>query len=181
MRHSIMTEKIARRGVRVPAEYAADFLAQVLVRDHASRNVVVFQGDDTIEAVQRWLSSGTPGSEHQGFPVVDETSTLLGVVTRRDLYGPNVVPTLRVREILKRPPVVVYEDNSLREAADIMVREELGRLPVVLRTGPRQVVGMVTRSDLLSAHRRRLDEAYTAQQGIHLHFRQWNRVRTKSA
>src|SRR5262245_52388530 len=63
MRHTIMTEKIARRGVRVPAEYAADFLAQVLVRDHASRNVVVFQGDDTIEAVQRWLSSGTPGSE----------------------------------------------------------------------------------------------------------------------
>ncbi len=181
MRHSIMTEKIARRGVRVPAEYAADFLAQVLVRDHASQNVVVFQGDDTIEAVQRWLSSGTPGSEHQGFPVVDAAGNLLGVVTRRDLYGPGVTLTVRVREILKRPPVVVYEDNSLREAADVMVREQLGRLPVVLRTAPRQAVGMITRSDLLSAHRRRLDEAHTAQQGIRLHIRQWGRLHAKSA
>ena len=36
MRNSIMTEKIARRGVRVPTEYAADFLDQVLVRDACS-------------------------------------------------------------------------------------------------------------------------------------------------
>src|SRR2546425_4693887 len=62
MQHSIMTEKIARRGVRVPAEYAADFLAQVLVRDQASRDVVVFRGDDAVEVVRRWLDSGTPGS-----------------------------------------------------------------------------------------------------------------------
>src|SRR6476660_5289174 len=32
MQNTIMTEKIARRGIRVPSEYAADFLDQVLVR-----------------------------------------------------------------------------------------------------------------------------------------------------
>ena len=181
MRHTIMTEKIARRGVRVPAEYAADFLAQVLVRDQASRDVVVFRGDDAVEVVRRWLDSGTPGSEHQGFPVVDGTGNLLGVVTRRDLYSPRVAPTLRVREVLKRPPVVVYEDNSLREAADVMVREEIGRLPVVQRAAPRRVVGMITRSDLLSAHRRRLDEASRAQQGIRLHLGPLGRLRAKNA
>src|SRR5690606_21149818 len=36
MRHSIMTEKIARRGVRVPEEYAADFLGHVNVREGMS-------------------------------------------------------------------------------------------------------------------------------------------------
>jgi len=30
MRHSIMTEKLARRGVRVPMEYPADHLASLL-------------------------------------------------------------------------------------------------------------------------------------------------------
>ena len=40
MRNTIMTEKIARRGVRVPTEYAADFLDQVLVRVAATREVV---------------------------------------------------------------------------------------------------------------------------------------------
>lgn len=37
MRNTIMTEKIARRGVRVPTEYAADDLDQVAVRDVCSR------------------------------------------------------------------------------------------------------------------------------------------------
>src|SRR5207237_6913933 len=37
MRHSIMTAKIERRGVRVPVEYGSDALARILVRDCASR------------------------------------------------------------------------------------------------------------------------------------------------
>ncbi len=37
-----------------------------------------------------------------------------------------------------------------------MVREEVGRLPVVTRDAPRTVIGMVSRSDLLGAHARRL-------------------------
>ena len=40
MRNTIMTEKIARRGVRVPAEYVSDFLDQVLVRDAATKNIM---------------------------------------------------------------------------------------------------------------------------------------------
>ena len=44
-----------------------------------------------------------------------------------------------------------------------MVREGVGRLPVVSREDPRKVVGMLTRSDLLSAHRRRLEEIDLAE------------------
>jgi hypothetical protein len=39
---------------------------------------------------------------------------------------------------------------------DHMVREGVGRLAVVSREHPAQVVGVITRSDLLSGHRRRL-------------------------
>ena len=42
--------------------------------------------------------------------------------------------------------------------ADHMVREDIGRLPVVSREDPRKVVGMITRSDLLRAHEKRLAE-----------------------
>ena len=37
------------------------------------------------------------------------------------------------------------------DAADHMVLEEVGRLPVVSRDNPRTVVGMISRSDLLRA------------------------------
>ncbi len=95
------------------------------------------------------------GSAHQGFPVVDGDERIVGVVTRRDLLDPGATGT--VKDLLKRPPAVVFEDSSLREATDHMVREGVGRLPVVARNNPGRVVGIVTRSDLMAVHVRRLD------------------------
>ncbi|HEX2670074.1 MAG TPA: chloride channel protein, partial [Polyangiaceae bacterium] len=48
MRNTIMTEKIARRGIKVPSEYAADFLDQVRVGDFATRDVIAFAATDTV-------------------------------------------------------------------------------------------------------------------------------------
>jgi H+/Cl- antiporter ClcA len=159
MRHTIMTEKIARRGIRVPAEYAADFLEQILARDAASSPVVMLAGNRTLESVRTWLASRTREASHQGYPVVDASERLLGVLTRRDLLDPEIPGSRRLRELIHRPPAVAFEDNSLREAADHMVREKVGRLPVVCREDPDRVVGILTRGDLLSAHERRLREA----------------------
>jgi H+/Cl- antiporter ClcA len=157
MRNTIMTEKIVRRGVRVPAEYEADFLDQVLVRDAASKTLVTLRGDQTIASVRDWIGSRTAGSSHQGFPVLDGDATVLGVLTRRVLLDPTVAADKRLAELLTRPPVVVYADNTLRDAADHMVNHDIGRLPVLDRE-TRRVVAMITRSDLLGAHRRRLRE-----------------------
>ena len=166
MRNTIMTEKIARRGVRVPGEYAADFLDQVTVGLCASKPVVTLNADDLLEAVRGWIAGHGQGSSHQGFPVVDAAGDLVGVVTRRDLLDPERQGSARVRELIRRPVAVAFEDSSLREAADHMVQEEVGRLPVVSRAAPRKPIGMLTRSDLLSAHRRRLDETHVAEQSL---------------
>jgi H+/Cl- antiporter ClcA/CBS domain-containing protein len=156
MRNSIMTEKIARRGARVPSEYGADFLDQILVRDSALREVRTLGADETIATARAFLGGGAAGSAHQGFPVVDGAGQLVGVLTRRDLLDDARDPEATLRSLLRRPPVVVYDDSSLREAADQMVRESVGRLPVVTRAAPRTIVGIITRSDLLAAHAPRL-------------------------
>jgi CBS-domain-containing membrane protein len=49
-----------------------------------------------------------------------------------------------------------------------MVNHNIGRLPVVEREDRRKVIGMVTRSDLLSAHRRRLRDATESNRMIDL-------------
>ena len=79
----------------------------------------------------------------------------------------SAAPILQVRDLVKRPPAVVFEDSSLREAADHMVQEGVGRLPVVSRSNPRKPIGILTRSDLLAAHQRRLDETHVAEQRDH--------------
>jgi CIC family chloride channel protein len=169
MKHSIMTEKIARRGVRVVSDYTADLLEQVLVSDIAAGPVVVLQAGDTVASVREWIASGAEGSSHQGFPVVDDAQRLVGVLTRRDLLDRKgagadspagtgtETGTGTVRGLVRRAPAVVFDDSSLREATNHMVREGVGRLPVVSRRDPERVIAILTRSDLVAAQSRRLD------------------------
>jgi predicted transcriptional regulator len=74
-----------------------------------------------------------------------------------------------VRDLVKRAPAIVFEDSSLREAADHLLRENVGRLPVVRRDEPTKMIGLLTRSDILAAHRRRLGEVSIQNPGIALH------------
>jgi H+/Cl- antiporter ClcA/CBS domain-containing protein len=159
MRNSIMTEKLARRGTSLRLEYSVDHLAQVLVRDAATRDVVKLTDSTKLDEVRAWVNSGAGDTTHQGFPVVNDEDLLVGVVTRRDLLDPNMPGTAQVRDVIRRPPVVVFDDSSLRDAADHMVTEEVGRLPVVTREASLTVIGILSRSDLLSAHAPRLTAA----------------------
>jgi chloride channel protein, CIC family len=168
MRNSIMTEKIARRGISPPAEYVADLLEQVLVRQVCSRGVISLKADDTLAQVRAWLVSGAEGTTHQGFPVLDERGVLVGVVTRRDLVKLTDPDGRRIRDIIARTPKYVYDDCTVRQAADHMVNHGIGRLPVVSRAVPHEVLGMVTRSDILSVYRRRVEEARSEAPTIRL-------------
>ncbi len=168
MRNTIMTEKIARRGARVPEEYSADFLSRILVGAVATRSIVSLRADETLHAVRTWLASDTEPAHHQGFPVVDAQNRLCGIVTRRDLLDQSVAKDRLVHDIIKRPPLVVYADNSLREAEDHMVNENVGRLIVVSRESVGKIIGIVTRSDLLAAHMHRLAESHEITRSIRI-------------
>ncbi len=168
MRHTIMTEKIARRGVRVPSDYEADFLDRVFVRDIAAKELVTLRASQSVGEVRQWIASHAPGSTHQGYPVLDDEGVLHSVVTRRDLLDPSTPPQRILGELARRFPVVVYDDRTLRDAADHMIRHGIGRLPVIeQRSG--KLVGIVTRSDLLGAHRQRL--AHNTEPQRHLSLR----------
>jgi H+/Cl- antiporter ClcA/CBS domain-containing protein len=166
MRHSIMTEKIARRGVRVASEYGADLLDRLHVRDRATAAPVCVAAADTVAAARAWLTSGAAGTSHQGFPVVDAAGLLVGVVLRRELLDPAADVAAPVATLVRGAPVVTYEDSSLREAVEHLVRAGVGRLPVVRRDAPRRVVGVLTRSDILGAHQHGMDETQEAQRTL---------------
>ncbi|HWH50807.1 MAG TPA: chloride channel protein [Gemmatimonadaceae bacterium] len=163
MRSSIMTEKLARRGTPVRTEYMADFLDRVQVRDAITREVATIAASQTLGEVRAWLGTRTAPTVHQAFPVVDGDGALIGVVNRYELLDTKSDNAVLVRELVLSAPAVVYEENTLREAADHMVRAKVGRLPVVLRDDPRRVVGIISRSDLLSAHAGRLDAAMVTE------------------
>ena len=137
-RHSIMTEKLARRGTIVRPEYAVDHLAQILVRDVGLRDVVSLRADDELGhgaalARQRRARCDAPGlpRARRGGSADRRRHAARPARPRRIRTCSRCAPCVR------RPPVVVYEDSSLRDAADQMVIERVGRLPVVRRDADR--------------------------------------------
>jgi H+/Cl- antiporter ClcA/CBS domain-containing protein len=166
MEHSIMTERLSRRGAPVRQEYAVDHLDQVLVRDIATEDVIVLKAEENAERVRARIASAPGEFPHQGYPVVSASGTLLGVVTVRDLYRSTVSADDTVGALVTRAPIVIFPENTAREAADQMVRARVGRLPVVERNAPSTVVGIVSRSDLLEAHELRLEDEDEARQQL---------------
>ncbi len=156
MRHTIMTERLARRGTLVHADYAVDVQEQVRVSEMARTPVVSLRSGDSLEQVRRWIASGDAGTSHQGFPVLDADRKLVGVVTRRDVLDAGMPGDAALADVLKRPALTVFADEPLRVAVDLMVQYGVGRIPVVTRSDPHRVTGMLTRSDVLAAYHRRL-------------------------
>jgi predicted transcriptional regulator len=100
--------------------------------------------------------------------VVDDNRFLLGVVTYRDIMSKENQGDQKIAQLIKRPPSVIFDDCSLRVAADHMVREGVGRLPVVRRNAPGKIIGILTRSDILSAHGQRLKETHEKIRSIRI-------------
>jgi CBS domain-containing protein len=175
MVNSIMTEKIARRGVRIPSEYLSDVLDQHLVAQFATADVHALAADELVATVRSSiLALQTPALDHTGFPVVRD-GALLGVVTHRDLFRTTISEDACVGSLVQRPPLVVHPDETLRAAADAMVVHDVGRLVVVRRAAPGVAVGILTRSDLLRANRGRIG-AETTRERVREAKRPWRKL-----
>jgi CBS domain-containing protein len=106
------------------------------------------------------------------FPVVDEGNKVIGVVSESDLLVkealegtvPGVLRGLTQRhvrsqvtgltaaDLMSRPAVTIGPDEPVSHAARLMYSKRVKRLPVVSDDG--QLIGIVTRSDVLSVYRR---------------------------
>ena len=82
-----------------------------------------------------------------GLPIV-EKGRLIGMISRRDFHRLGKSSQLRapVKAFMRREVKTIAPGQSPLQAARIMVRHDIGRLPVI-ENG--QVIGIVTRSDVM--------------------------------
>jgi H+/Cl- antiporter ClcA len=172
MKRSILTEKVARRGYQLSREYSVDPLEQLSLDEVMSTDVVTIDASLPLtELLTRYFLSTGP-TRHQAYPVLDEGGNLLGVVTRANLLedwvagalaepngaGRSAMAPIIAYDLVHRAPITDYPWESCRLAAERMAQTGVGRLPIVSSDNPRQVVGIVTRSDLLKARSKQVDE-----------------------
>jgi len=159
MKDNMLTEKFLRRSGRVLLQPHADFLDRMLVRDACSRHIVCLRARQSVGEVQALVAEQGGTYVHHLFPVVDQQGGLLGVVSLHDILAATTDLSRPIMEITTRPPIVIHLYESLRDADNLMAREGIGHLVVVDADDPHLLLGILTRADILAAHRRSRPEA----------------------
>jgi H+/Cl- antiporter ClcA len=141
--HSIMTEKLGRRGLRVGRHYGVDPFTTTSVRRVMTSLVLTLPASATVaDARDKFLRVG-----HGGYPVVDDDDHVIGIVTRGDVLSEQAKPEQPVLDHASRDVVTVAPDDSAMVALNVMIDEQVEHVPVLDEGG--RLVGICTRTDLL--------------------------------
>jgi CIC family chloride channel protein len=168
-RSSIMTEKLARRGLHVHQEYEADVLAQSTVSETMEKNApVILAGTKVGQVAERIARHDPEVARHEAMLIVDSEGKLKGVVTRGDILralDKDSSGALTVEEAGSTKMVVTYPDELISEAVAKMLQFQVGRLPVVDHADDRKIVGYLNRAAIMAARMRRLRDEHMRDQG----------------
>jgi CBS-domain-containing membrane protein len=166
LRESLMTEKLARRGLRVHTEYEVDALRTTYVRTIMSAPV---------ETIEEWAPLGLARERlglgrHGALPVVDAAGRCVAIVTRGDLLRVDAPDGDALADHAASDVVTVAPGDLAITAVQRMTDEGVDHIPVV--DGER-LVGICTRTDILRVRRHRFD-LDRRQQGLGWRRRQNN-------
>lgn len=137
-----------KKSVRVTSER--------LVRDLMTEKVFTLKPKDDLAALYDLMDS----RHVRHVPIVDSDGELVGLVTDRDLSRSalgaveelplsverDILRRRRIRDIMATEPDTIEPDATLREAAEILLENKVGCLPVVEGL---HLVGIITEADFV--------------------------------
>jgi CBS domain-containing protein len=128
------------------------------VNDLMEKEVLTVKADDPVED----LLDALVGKHLHGAPVVDDSGTLVGIVSQLDIYfgtmtrsgeegaGPRRKnsASLTVGDIMTAPAVSVGETTKVADLCRMMHKLRIHRVPVVRQ---QKVIGMISSLDICGA------------------------------
>ncbi|MGN6303364.1 MAG: chloride channel protein [Mesorhizobium sp.] len=150
MKRSILTEKIARRGLHLVREYRVDPFALTRVSEVMTTGVETVPSAMTLHGAAAHLTS--PDTKHPSFPVVDAEGHVLGVIDPPQIMrwrrrGVHRHATLG--ELLTGAKITLaYPDEYLESLAEKLQTANVSHLPVVSRQD-NTLVGYIGWKDLM--------------------------------
>lgn len=119
----------------------------VLVRDVMSKDVKVVRPDSSVKEVVATMNKFDIGSI-----IVVQGKRPVGIITERDILRRIVQPclppeTLTARQVMTSPVLTITEMASIDEAAELMAKKKVKKLPVMDK---QKLVGIVTFTDIVA-------------------------------
>lgn len=153
MRNTIMTEKIARRGIHTPHSFEPDLLEKLRVEEINGDDALILSADNTIAEVREWLNK-TADLESNYFVVVNQAEEFIGTISLTDVLSSKFKPETLIQHLIKHSPVSVMPHQSLRQAVELMAKADVEIVPVI--SADDTLSGILTFKDIMAAYKRRL-------------------------
>ncbi|MEW6593004.1 MAG: CBS domain-containing protein [Candidatus Hadarchaeota archaeon] len=138
---------------------SSKFSPKRLVESVMTKEVVSCTGEDDISKVWEQMEQ----AKYSGIPVVSydrarRVKRVVGMISRSDIIGTGTAriseesrkgrASPKVKTIMRTPALKISPKAPVVEAVDLMIRKNIGRLPVVEND---DLVGIITRYDVVAA------------------------------
>ncbi len=156
-------EEQVRAMVDSPAhqgDFVIDVLEQIRVRDvhHKMSNVDLVSVNTPLPEILKLAAN----SKSTYFPVVNDRNQLVGIFSLRDLrsvlLGEGAGNLILAIDLATTPVLTVTPDDDLHTALRRFTQKNIDELPIVNTDDPTEVIGMLSRKDVIAAYHDRVTE-----------------------
>ncbi|HEY4324072.1 MAG TPA: chloride channel protein [Mucilaginibacter sp.] len=165
MENTIMTEKIARRGIFTPDSFEADQLGKLTVAQVMNENKIVLNSESRIKDTRNLVMADKSKANY--FITVNNAGAYVGIVNRADVFRHELDPDHNLNTIVTDCKIYIKNTDTLRKALEMIAKENIDVLPVIAADGGK-VVGVLSYREILAGYKDQLEENENAYINISL-------------
>ncbi|MES2419057.1 MAG: chloride channel protein [Bacteroidota bacterium] len=160
MRNTIMTEKIARRGVITPDSYQSDPLSKINAEQITKTDTFILNANDSAKEVLTILKGKQLKQNY--FLVKDKDGLFAGVLNIQALSGKDNNAEQPISTQVKQGLACINNVDTLKRALEILFLNKQEYAPV-LAVDKNEIIGILSQKDILNAYNQHLlqDEEVT--------------------
>jgi chloride channel protein, CIC family len=157
MENTIMTEKIARKGVKTPHSFEPDILEKITVEQVIKEDGLVLSADNPIGEIRDWLAKESNYNSNF-FVIADEKGEFKGIISSSSLKSDHRDDNTLIGSLIKRKSFKISSHDTLKTAVEMMAKENLDVLPVVSNENKNSVIGILSYKDILAVYKYRIED-----------------------
>ncbi|MEP6614464.1 MAG: CBS domain-containing protein, partial [Mucilaginibacter sp.] len=165
MENTIMTEKIARRGVITPDSFEPDILQKTKVSEVVTNKNIILKASHTISEVRQLLASKNVQDSY--LITVSDDLSYAGTIKLADIYKEPIHGDVKIKKIIQPDYLLIHTNDTLRMAVELMSKQQGDVLPVV-NPDDRKVIGVLTYRNIITGYNDQLNGNEDARTQISL-------------
>lgn len=153
---SLETVELSRLGIDLEAGKERNIMKGLAVGEVMSHRVETVPENMTLGNFAKFIEQ----THHTNFPLVDELGELTGIISVQDFMGvvfeKELMDLVVIKELATKDVITVHAEEDLDTAMRKIGYRNIEQLPVVDRETHRQLYGIISRRDMVSAYNRAL-------------------------